>query len=70
MEMKRLKKETSKDGNEERKEEEWKQERIEDRRKLLDAMQYERIAVTRSIDELQQAENRILDELTDCIKCD
>lgn len=68
--MKRLKKETPGGGNEERKEEELKQERIEDRRKLLNAMQAERIAVTREIDELQQAENRILDELTDCIKCD
>jgi hypothetical protein len=68
--MKRLKKETPGGGNEERKEEELKQERIEDRRKLLNAMQAERIAVNREIDELQQAENRILDELTDCIKCD
>lgn len=52
------------DGNEERKEEEWKQERIEDRQKLLNAMQAKRIAVTRRLDEMQQAENRIRDKLT------
>lgn len=58
------------DGNEERKdkrvytEEEWEQERIEDRQKLLNAMQAKRIAVTRRLDEMQQAENRIRDELT------
>lgn len=50
------------DGNEERKDkraytEEWKQMGIEDRRKLLNAIQAKR-------NEMQQAENRIRDELT------
>lgn len=59
------------DGNEERKdkrvytEEEWEQRKwIEDRRAMLDAIRAERIAKTRRLDEMRQAENRILDELT------
>lgn len=59
------------DGNEERKDkraytsEEWAHmEWIEDRRKLLGAIQCRRIEEARRLDELQQAENRIRDELT------